>query len=294
MTDLAFAAQTFGIYSGLLYGTPLAWRVARRSRARQDTNRHHRLLADGRWPPVDGVEHFFLVALISDHRRGRRSDRQHGGAGRASLCARRRPPHPRIRRLSDHAQHGRAAAPLVIGTLGEKAGWHYGFSAAGDRHADRPCDLFVGADDISRPTLSLLAAIERSSHRPSGAGSPAILSLLGAVHALFRRRAQAYGIMYVWADTAVNRDVLGFEVPVTWIGVVDGLLTIVGVDASRPGVDMAIPTRTRTTRLRQDRTWLRRHRRSLSLHRGKRHSAARPGAACGLDFSSSSTSATAG
>ena len=26
---------------------------------------------------------------------------------------------------------GALAAPLVIGTLGEKAGWHYGFSAAG-------------------------------------------------------------------------------------------------------------------------------------------------------------------
>jgi POT family proton-dependent oligopeptide transporter len=40
---------------------------------------------------------------------------------------------------------------------------------------------------------------------------------------------QAYGIMFVWADTAVNRVVLGWQVPVTWIGIVDGLLTILGV-----------------------------------------------------------------
>jgi POT family proton-dependent oligopeptide transporter len=40
---------------------------------------------------------------------------------------------------------------------------------------------------------------------------------------------QAYGIMYVWADTAVNRVVLGWEVPVTWIGILDGVLTIMGV-----------------------------------------------------------------
>jgi POT family proton-dependent oligopeptide transporter len=40
---------------------------------------------------------------------------------------------------------------------------------------------------------------------------------------------QAYGIMFVWAHTAVDRVVLGWEVPVTWIGIVDGLLTILGV-----------------------------------------------------------------
>jgi POT family proton-dependent oligopeptide transporter len=40
---------------------------------------------------------------------------------------------------------------------------------------------------------------------------------------------QAYGIMFVWADTAVDRVILGWEVPVTWIGILDGILTILGV-----------------------------------------------------------------
>lgn len=40
---------------------------------------------------------------------------------------------------------------------------------------------------------------------------------------------QAYGIMYVWADTAVDRHILAWEMPVTWMGVFDGAMTIVRV-----------------------------------------------------------------
>lgn len=35
--------------------------------------------------------------------------------------------------------------------------------------------------------------------------------------------------MFVWADTAVNRTILGWQMPVTWIGTADGLLTVLGV-----------------------------------------------------------------
>jgi POT family proton-dependent oligopeptide transporter len=40
---------------------------------------------------------------------------------------------------------------------------------------------------------------------------------------------QAYGIMFIWADTAVDRNILGWQVPVTWVGIFDGTMTIVGV-----------------------------------------------------------------
>lgn len=52
-----------------------------------------------------------------------------------------------------------------------------------------------------------------------------LLPYLLATSALY----QAYGIMYVWADTAVDRVVFGWEVPVTWVGIFDGAMTIVGV-----------------------------------------------------------------
>jgi POT family proton-dependent oligopeptide transporter len=40
---------------------------------------------------------------------------------------------------------------------------------------------------------------------------------------------QAYGIMYVWADKAVDRTIFGWQMPVTWVGIFDGAMTIVGV-----------------------------------------------------------------
>ena len=40
---------------------------------------------------------------------------------------------------------------------------------------------------------------------------------------------QAYGLVVIWADTAVDRTILGFEMPVTWILTADGILTILGV-----------------------------------------------------------------
>jgi POT family proton-dependent oligopeptide transporter len=40
---------------------------------------------------------------------------------------------------------------------------------------------------------------------------------------------QAYGLMYVWADAHVDRRIFGLEMPVTWIGIFDGLATIAGV-----------------------------------------------------------------
>jgi len=46
---------------------------------------------------------------------------------------------------------------------------------------------------------------------------------------LFGAAQQAYGIMVVWADTAVNRRIGNFEVPVTWILTADGIITILGV-----------------------------------------------------------------
>jgi POT family proton-dependent oligopeptide transporter len=40
---------------------------------------------------------------------------------------------------------------------------------------------------------------------------------------------QAYGLMVVWADTAVDRTIFGWELPVSWVLTADGILTIFGV-----------------------------------------------------------------
>ena len=228
MTDLAFAAQTFGIYSGLLYGTPLlgAWLGDRVLGKTRTVTIGCLLMAAGHLSMAS--EHFFLVALILII----------VGAGgvignmAAQVGLLYAPDDDRRTRAFGvyliTLNMGALAAPLVIGTLGEKAGWHYGFSAAG-------IGMLIGLATYlwGRRYLPPDIITERSGRTKLTSSEwrrvAGILCLLVPYTLYSAAALQAYGIMYVWADTAVNRDVLGFEVPVTWIGVVDGLLTIVGV-----------------------------------------------------------------
>ena len=106
-------------------------RLARRSSAGQDANGDRRLPADGRWSPGDGVDSLFLVALLLII----------VGAGgvignmAAQVGLLYAPDDNRRTRAFGvyliTLNIGALAAPLVIGTLGEKVAWHYGFGAAG-------------------------------------------------------------------------------------------------------------------------------------------------------------------
>jgi POT family proton-dependent oligopeptide transporter len=229
MTDLAFAAQTYGIYSGLLYATPLAgaWLGDRVLGKTRTVTIGCLLMAAGHLAMAS--EHFFLLALTLIVL----------GAGcvignMAAQVGQLYAPgdHRRTRAFGLYLlalNIGALIAPLVIGTLGEKVGWHYGFGAAGlgmfiglliyltgRRHL--PPDRIAGRGE-PRPKLSA------RQWRVLGVLTLILLPYLLASAALL----QAYGIMFVWADTAVDRNILGWEMPVTWVGIFDGAMTIVGV-----------------------------------------------------------------
>ncbi len=228
MTDLAFAAQTYGIYSGLIYATPLvgAWLGDRVLGKTRTVTIGTLLMAAGHLAMAS--EHFFLLALSllitgsgcllgnmaaqvgmlyspDDHRRTRAF-----GLYLAALNG------------------GALVAPLIIGTLGEKVGWHWGFGAAGvgmlvglaiylsgRRHL--PPDLISqGGDQVK---------LTRAEWKTLGV----LLAMLVPYITMSASLNQAYGIMYIWADTAVNRNIFGWEMPVTWVGIFDGAMTIVGV-----------------------------------------------------------------
>ena len=228
MTDLAFAAQTYGLYSGLIYATPLAgaWLGDRVLGKTRTVTIGTLLMAAGHLAMAS--EHFFLPALLllvlgagcvignmaaqvgqlyapDDHRRTR--------AFGLYLLA---------------LNVGALIAPLIVGTLGEKVGWHWGFGAAGfgmliglviylSGRRYLPPDIISRRGDHAR--------LGRSEWRVIAALMVTLLPYILATAAL----NQAYGIMYVWADTAVDRHVLGWEMPVTWVGIFDGAMTIVGV-----------------------------------------------------------------
>ena len=228
MTDLAFATLTYGIYSGLIYAAPLigAWlgdRVIGKTRA---VTIGTLLMAAGHLAMTS--ERLFLAALSllivgsgcllgnmaaqvgllyspDDHRRTR--------AFGLYLLA---------------LNVGALIAPLIIGTLGEKVSWHWGFGAAGFGMLIGLATYLFGRRHLPPDTISKggdHATLTRADWKTIGVLILMLIPYLLATAAL----NQAYGIMYIWADTSVNRHIFGWEMPVTWVGIFDGMMTIVGV-----------------------------------------------------------------
>lgn len=240
MTDLAFAAQTFGIYSGLLYGAPLlgAWLGDRVLGKTRTVTAGCLIMSAGHLAMA--FEHLFLVALLLIII----------GAGgvignmAAQVGLLYAPDDNRRTRAFGvyliTLNMGALAAPLVIGTLGEKVGWHYGFAAAGVGMVIGLLTYLLGRRHLPPDRITSRAEPRVRLTGDEWRRVAAIMCLL-LPYMLYNAAAlQAYGIMFVWADTAVDRVILDWEVPVTWIGIVDGLLTILGVViASRVWVHLA-------------------------------------------------------
>jgi len=232
LTDVAFAAQTFGLYSGLIYLTPIAgaWlgdRVLGRTRT---ISIGCLVMAAGHLAMAS--EALFLGALtLLIIGAGCLLGNMAAQVGLLYAPEDRR----RTRAFGIYLitlNIGALVAPLVIGTLAEKVSWNWGFGAAGigmliglvtyltgRRHLP-PDRISRRRGDTARPALT------RAEWRRVGA----ILLLLFGPYMLYgAAMLQAYGIMYVWADAHVDRTIFGFEAPVTWIGIFDGLATISGV-----------------------------------------------------------------
>ena len=228
MTDLAFAAQTFGLYSGLILATPLlgAWlgdRVLGRTRT---VTIGALLMSAGHLTMA--VESSFLLALTLLI--------LGGGLLIGNLAAQvgRLYAPEDTRRTRAYGLYlvalnaGAMASPLVVGTLGEKVGWHWGFGAAGIGMLVGLVTYLWGRRHLPPDLLSRgveRTALDRAEWTTVGA---ILLILLPKIFANAAAQ-QAYGIMVVWADGAVDRQIFGWEMPVTWVLTADGFLTIIGV-----------------------------------------------------------------
>ena len=229
MTDLAFATQTYGLYSGLIYGTPLigAWLGDRVLGKTRTVTGGCLLMAAGHLAMAS--ERLFLVALLLII----------VGAGgvignMAAQVGQLYGPNDQRRTRAFGVylitlNIGALVAPLVIGTLGEKVDWHFGFGAAGVGMLIGLATYLAGRRHLPPDVIRRRGAAVDRLTGPQRRQVAAIGLLLVPYLLYSAANLQAYAVMYVWADTAVDRIVLGWEVPVTWIGIADGLFTILGV-----------------------------------------------------------------
>ncbi len=229
MTDLAFATQTYGLYSGLIYGTPLigAWLGDRVLGKTRTVTAGCLLMAAGHLAMAS--ERLFLVALLLII----------VGAGgvignMAAQVGQLYGPgdQRRTRAFGIYLitlNIGALIAPLVIGTLGERVDWHVGFGAAGVGMLIGLATYLAGRRHLP-PDAIRKRGVVAGKLTGQQRRQVASIGLLLVPYLLYgAANLQAYAVMYVWADTAVDRVIFGWEVPVTWIGIADGLLTILGV-----------------------------------------------------------------
>ena len=210
-----FASQIYGLYTGLVYLTPvfgglLADRVLGQ---RRTVIAGATLMAIGHF--MMAFEHLFLFALgflILGN-----------GAFKPNISTQVGALYPPGDRRRDRAfsifyvgiNLGAFLAPLVCGTLGEEFGWHYGFAAAG---VGMTLGLIIYL--AATPSLPKDAFARRAKHQPLDRNAwqsvTSLLLLFLPVSLFWATYEQQGNTIALWADQFTDRHVLGTEIPVTW------------------------------------------------------------------------------
>ncbi len=122
-------------------------------------------------------------------------------------------------------------SPLVSGTLGERVGWHWGFGAAGFGMMIGAATYFAGRRRL--PQRLPVDAVELAPLTPSGRRSVIGIVLAFIPYILVNAAyQQAYALMLVWADTAVDHTIGGWTMPITWMVFFDGVMSLGAISLS--------------------------------------------------------------
>jgi POT family proton-dependent oligopeptide transporter len=233
MTPLELASQTFGLITGLIYATPLIGAlIADRWLG------HRRTITIGLGVLLAGhvllvtEQGFLIAALLLVLGGGFVKSNLLGQIG--SLYGLEDPRRTRAFGIFLIAVNvGGFAAPLVVGTLGEKVSWRLGLVAAAVGMAFSLTAYLVGRRDLEAARASRPVAGGRPPLKPRDVRIiGAILLALVAEVLNVGTYNQAFNIFPVWAKSHVALDVLGFSVPVTWFSALDGILTILATAAA--------------------------------------------------------------
>ncbi len=125
---------------------------------------------------------------------------------------------------------GGLLAPLVCGTLGEFAGWHWGFAAAGfgmliGLAIYRGFARLLPPEPLSGPQAECHAAYALTAQDRANLGR--LAAIVGVV-ILFRIGYEQSGnVIALWVAHQTDRAVGGFTIPATWFQAINPLLIIV-------------------------------------------------------------------
>ena len=234
LTTTALASQMFGLYSGLVYVTPLLGG----------------LLADrwlGRSPAVIAgatlmAAGHFLMAFESSFILAIALLLIGVGCFKGNIAS-------QVGGLYQPADPRRAAAyqlfqlaisfaviasPLICGTLGEKVGWHYGFAAAGVGMLVGLTIYIYGRKWLPPETRAAVRGDGRHAKFSSREWKTMILlvALLPLIAASQVGNQQMFNAFVVWAESSFNLRLAWFNMPVTWMLSADAGISVVCLAAA--------------------------------------------------------------
>jgi POT family proton-dependent oligopeptide transporter len=231
MSTLALASQIFGLYTGLVYFTPVfGGLIADRWLGRRKAVVAGAVLMSGGHIAM-AFDASFLLALgmlitgcgllkgnISVQVGGLYPPNDDKGRTRGFSI------------FSTAINVGAVTGPLAIGLLAQLYGWHAGFALAG---ALMLIGLVTYLSGYRHLADAPAARDARAEHPPIDARGWRTVAALFVVMALtiFQSVAeyQDKNMALIWVDRSVDLDLGGFRIPVAWFSSLDALASILGV-----------------------------------------------------------------
>jgi POT family proton-dependent oligopeptide transporter len=211
-----FASQIYGIYTGLVYLTPIAGGLLadRVLGQRRTVILGAGLMAIGH--VLMAFEHLFLLALLVLIL-GNGAFKPNVSTQVGHLYA----PGDRRRDRAFSIFYvginlGAFLAPLVCGTLGETFGWHYGFLAAGVGMTIGLVTYLLATPSLPPDTFVRRETTNTPMRRDEWLSILAILALMMPVSLYWATYEQQGNTIALWADQFTDRHIFSFEIPVTW------------------------------------------------------------------------------
>ena len=124
---------------------------------------------------------------------------------------------------------GVIAAPLIAGTLGEKVGWHYGFGAAGVGMLIGLTIYLAGRKYLPSDSPVVEKNVSTAKPRLTKREKTAILLLLLLLPVLTIAvigNQQIFNAYLVWAQDHANLVFFGYQLPTTWLITLDSILSV--------------------------------------------------------------------
>ena len=122
-------------------------------------------------------------------------------------------------------------SPLIVGSLGEKVGWHYGFAAAGVGMLLAICiylwgQKYLRSSDNDPRVVAVSAAPRAKLTRRDWTSVIALILLIPVMAVAIVPNNQIFNAYLVWGDQQFDLIWMGKKMPTTWLVTLDAIVSV--------------------------------------------------------------------